>query len=156
MKKKKVNWRSGDIFAIPLNESLYGFGQIVSHEPDCLDSVLCMLFSDSISSIDDPAVIPKDLKIISVELISRESLDDSLWPIVGNQKTTDVLNLYPIERLRENGYIGAKVRGSSIIDDFMAAYHGLIPWDSYADKAYFDKLLIPGMEIPKKAFFSDN
>ena len=44
--------------------------------------------------------------------------------------------------LEKADVVGATVRGSGIMMEFLYAFYGLRAWDDYADPAYFDKLLL--------------
>jgi hypothetical protein len=153
MARKHSSWKPGDIFGIPLGRDEYGLGQILSHEKNCMDSVFCC-FSSVIardSSEGMPLIRPSDL--ISVQIATRDSLDKGIWPILGSSSLIDVADLHPIESLRENGYVGAKIRGSGAMQKFLLAYHGRSPWDEYFDPLYFDKLLLEGLGRPASATF---
>jgi hypothetical protein len=55
---------------------------------------------------------------------------------------------FPNERFAGTGYIGAKHYTVGILQKFLSAYHGLIPWNSMEDESYFDTLLGPGIDRP--------
>ena len=152
-KTKRQKWESGDCFAIPMDNDIYGLGQVISHEKHCMDSVLCALFDITIESLDSVEWVPSRERVISVRIVTRESLDKGFWPIVGREKPISIEGFFPISRYRDNGYVGVSVDGSAIIDDFIAAFNGLIPWDSYFEPDYFDKMLVEGVARPENVVF---
>jgi immunity protein 26 of polymorphic toxin system len=152
MAGRKVTWKSGDVFAVPLPGTQWGVGQVVSEEPDCLDSALCCYYSHLTKGVDElKNFAPSRDAIVSVQLTTRDLLDRGSWPIVLTCQPPPVEDLFPIVELRRVGYVGAKVRGSKIMSDFLAAFHGLAPWNAYKDPHYFDALLVPGARAPARA-----
>ena len=153
MARKHSSWKPGDIFGVPLGCDEYGLGQVLSHEKNCMDSVLCC-FSNTIS-YNCPEGVPtiglSDL--ISIQIVTRDSLDKGIWPVLGSSEPIEVAGVYPIESLRANRYIGAKIRGSGVMQKFVLAYFGRSPWDEYFDPQYFDKLLVEGLARPAIATF---
>ena len=73
------------------------------------------------------------------------------WPIVANQAAAvDMEKFLPLRDLASRGFVGAKIRGSQIIDDFLAAFYALGPWDGLHDPKYYDELLVPQDRRPSK------
>jgi hypothetical protein len=52
--------------------------------------------------------------------------------------------------LEKADFVGAVVRGSGIMMEFLDAFYGLRAWDDYADPAYFDKLLLTQDKKPSR------
>jgi hypothetical protein len=48
----------------------------------------------------------------------------------------------PYERLRAQGFVGAKVRGSAVVEEFVNAFYGLMPWDDWYVPDYLDDFLV--------------
>jgi hypothetical protein len=153
MARKRQKWAAGDLFSIPVGSSC-GLGQVISAEPEALNSVLCVYFSHLVPCDQLGLISPNIRDSISIQLTTRESLDDGSWKVIGNARPLDTFDEFPLERLRLDGFIGAKVRGSGIMDALVSAFHGLSPWDEYADPEYFTKLLRPGVAVPGAAMFS--
>jgi hypothetical protein len=59
----------------------------------------------------------------------------------------------PYESLRSSGFVGAKVIGSRNVNDFVNAYYGFLPWDSFKNSEYFDQLLVSPSKKPTKLIF---
>jgi hypothetical protein len=60
---------------------------------------------------------------------------------------------FPYEHLRKSGWVGAKIRGAGVVEEFINAFYGLLPWDSRYDPEYFDKLLISPAKRPSRLIF---
>ncbi len=155
MARRHQKWSAGDIFAMPLPDGRLTLGQVISAEPDCMNSALCAFFT---TVVHDTAAhvtkLPSPEDLATVQLVTRESLDRHDWTVVGHAETFDTSVLYPMQALRDAGYVGAKIQGSAIIDAFMAAMFGLEAWDQYHDPGYFDTLLMGSARRPGHAVFS--
>lgn len=139
---------------VPLAKDKFAIGQIISLEKNCMDSVLCVFFSRLLDQIPDAKTKLDNLNIISVQITTRDLLDNGKWKVFSSGDILNISDVFPIERLRNSGYIGAIIEGSGVIRDFLEAFHGLAFWDQYADARYFDNLLISGVCRPTDAVFS--
>lgn len=152
---KKHSWKSGDIFGIPLGNGKYALGQIISSEKNCMDSVLC-IFTKIVADEKSFANCKIDFDdLISVQITTRDSLDKGIWPIFNSMDPLSVDEIFPIKSLRAAEYVGAKIRGSGGLHNFLLAFHGLSPWDEYADPNYFDKLLLSGASRPLNLIYKE-
>lgn len=149
MAKKKQNWNSGDIFAVPLGDGSFSLGQVISHEQHCMDSVLCAYASTLTSDINTITWLPKIEDIISIQITSRDSLDKHIWRVVSHSEPLNLDASFDIKSLREKRYVGASIKGSGAMNKLLSAYHGLSYWDIYFDPEYFDKLLLAGVKRPE-------
>ena len=61
--------------------------------------------------------------------------------------------LLPYEKLRNKGYVGAKVIGSSNVEKFLHAFYALSPWDQMKDPSYFDRFLLTSEHKPLRLLF---
>lgn len=153
MARKRSSWKAGDVFGVPLGRDEYGLGQILSHEKNCMDSVLCC-FTNVVTHNGSEGLPPIGLSdLISIQIVTRDSLDRGIWPVLGPGEPIEVAGMYPIESLRANRYVGANIKGSGAMQNFLCAYRGRSPWDEYFDPQYFDKLLIEGLNRPASATF---
>jgi len=59
-----------------------------------------------------------------------------------------VVEAAPYETLRRSGFIGAKVRGSGIVEEFVNAFYGFAPWDDWYVPDYLDAFLISASKKP--------
>jgi hypothetical protein len=135
----------GDIFGVPLPNGLLALGQVLSRERQALNSVGCALFSETLS---EGAPVPEFLSPVSVMLVTPDLLSKGVWPVLSNREPVVAASNRPYEQLRDVGWIGAKVTGSGIVQEFVAAYHCLVPWDDWYLPDYLDRLLLPGVSRP--------
>jgi hypothetical protein len=92
----------------------------------------------------------KNSDLISIQIVTRDSLDKGVWPILGPGNPISISeDEFPIADFRMREYVGIKIRDSGIMCDFIAAYHKLTIWDNYFDVFYFDKLLLPNIKRPE-------
>ncbi len=131
----------GDLFGIPLKDESFLLGQVLSIEPEALNSIGCALFSARWKKGESiPPPLFSDL--FSILLITRDLLDLGTWKVVGNAPVSLSRDAIPYESLRKAGFVGAKIVGSKIISSFANAFFGLDIWDKWADPKYLDKLLM--------------
>lgn len=155
MAKKNYSWKPGDIFGIPLNDGKYALGQVISSEKNCMDSVLCAFTKTIVDEdyLENCKINFNDL--VSVQITTRDSLDKGIWPIFNSGEPLSVDEIFPIKSIRAAEYVGAKIRGSGSLHKFLSAFHGLSPWDEYADPNYFDKLLLQNVRRPQNVIFKE-
>lgn len=143
-KKKKQNWTVGDVFLVKTNDGKSVIGQIVAQEQHVLNCVSCAFFDWRIS--EEPEIMGLQTlplkKMFSILFVTRDLLDNGVWRIVGHLPVIVPKELFPYENLRQGGFVGAKVIGSGIINEFLNAYYALTPWDDWKDPEYLDKLLL--------------
>lgn len=153
MSKKRIVWKSGDIFTVKLSNGKFCIGQILDLQME--NVVRCALFNETYSTINELFVneLCSLKKLISLLATTREQLDYDVWKIIGNKNVEVAREKYPNEQFRDKGWIGAKIYDTAIVETFLEAYFGLIPWDSWADPQYFDKLLIDKTKKPDKLLY---
>ncbi|WP_374604694.1 hypothetical protein [Arenimonas sp.] len=139
-RRKKHPWVIGDVFLVPLRDGSHCPGQVVGREPDLLNCVAIALFDarGAWSESWEPAAD----SIFSKLFVSRDALDLGQWPVVGRRASALARPGMPNESLRDVGFVGAKVVGSDIVDEFVNAYFGLMPWDDWYVPDYLDDLLV--------------
>lgn len=89
---------------------------------------------------------------IAVLLVTPDLLNKRIWPIPSHGEPKVLPQDRPYERKAK--WVGAKIIGSGNIEKFLAAYHGLAPWDDGHDPNYLDKLLLPGTPRPANVVLS--
>ena len=132
----------GDVFLIPLRDGTFSMGQVVGFEPLVLNSVSCAFFA--IRSHSDENVDAVELssdRLYSIQFVTRDLLLKGKWRIIRNENPSVKTSELPYESLRNIGFVGAKVIGSGIMEQFANAYFALSPWDDWHDPQYLDKLL---------------
>jgi hypothetical protein len=140
----------GALFTIPLADGSRSIGQIVGREPQVLNSWTCALSRLRIADKPEPlnALRPED--VISVQFITGDLLKKGRWQIYSKADVQLSKSDFPYEEFRSNGWIGAKMIGSGIIESFLAAFHGLGYWDEMKDPEYYDRLLLPRVGRPNE------
>ncbi|MGN6224843.1 hypothetical protein [Pseudoxanthomonas sp.] len=144
MARRRIQkWSEGSIFLVPLMDETNCLGQVIGHEPDALNSVAIALF-DIRGHWDEEKDVPILGKeaVFSLVLVTRELLDSGHWRVLGERASDMPGEMRPYERLRATGFIGAKIRGSGIVEEFANAFYGLAPWDDWYIPDYLDGFLI--------------
>ena len=144
----KQTWKPGDCFLVPLADKSYLIGQVLAAEPKVLNSLSCALFDQR----SDGEVLPRpDIgRIFSTILTTRDLIDSGVWEIRGSYPVEVPRKIFPFEKLRSKGFVGAKVIGSGIVNEFANAFCGLSPWDAWADPNYLDRLLLDTKLKPER------
>jgi len=140
----------GAIFTIPLVDGSRAIGQIVGREPQVLNSWTCAfsrlrLGKEEVAEPKD-ALLPED--VISVQFVTGDLLKKGRWKIHAHAPVRLPKSDFPHEECRANGWIGAKIIGSGIIESFLAAFYGLGYWDEMKDPEYYDHLLLLRISRP--------
>lgn len=147
MARQKV--KSGDVFVIPLRDATEALGQVVSLEPQALNSVGCLLWPSREGDIVEQLGMPP----IAGVLLTPDLLKSGQWPIIGNESVQFSRSRLPYEKYRNTKWVGAKIVGSGNVVEFLCAFRGLRYWDEWADPLYLNNLLLPGIQVPSHAKF---
>ncbi|MDZ4047547.1 MAG: Imm26 family immunity protein, partial [Pseudoxanthomonas sp.] len=126
---KKHPWSVGDVFLVPLKDGSHCPGQIVGREPGLFDCAAIALF-DRRGTWNESTELGID-DVFSKLFVSRDFLDSGQWPVVHHRPAVLSGQDLPNEELRASRYVGAKVRGSEIVQEFVDAFYGLMPWDDW-------------------------
>lgn len=150
MKKKSVvKWDAGDVFLLPLQDGSSILGQVVGREHDALGSVGVALFDCRLqgSEVSDTSRLD-EASLFSLVLTSTDFLDSGRWKIIGGDSIEIARSVVSYEKFRVSGFVGAKVYGSALVEDFANAFFGLQPWDDWYVPDYLDSLLISADRKP--------
>jgi hypothetical protein len=150
-RKSKQPWQAGDVFLISTQDGRHLVGQILAHEPRAMNSASCVFFDWSVENaaeVEKAGKLPVE-RIFSTLLVTRDHLDDSIWKVIANRPICLSQEMFPYEKLRAGGFVGAKITGTAIVRAFLNAFRGLIPWDDWHDPNYLDSLLISVEKKPK-------
>lgn len=145
----------GSVFGVEQGDRKYCLGQVLDM---MLPNVVSCVFYDLRfrHGFKPPAFdLPFD-KIISAMATTPEKLDSGKWKVLGMNRLQLDRQFWPNEQYRDLEWVGAKTYGSRIVEKFLEAYFGVIPWDSYADPNYFDKLLFFEHRKPRSPKFKSN
>ncbi len=110
MGRRRQQWRSGDIFTIPLSGGKLAVAQVFSAEPEAMNSALCMFYSQISEAAASYPIRPPRSALISVQLTTRDLLDRHVWQVVANDEPHGISGRLPVEELRAVGFVGAKIR----------------------------------------------
>lgn len=146
-KRKKVKWSDGDLFGVALPDGRRGLGQVLGTRPGFPNVLNCAFFDVVFDPATPPPALDKD-RLISVVSTTRDLLDDGTWTVVGHAPGCIPRSQWPNEAFAKDGYVGAVTFGSGIVNKFLAAYHGMFPWNGFKDPNYFERLLVPAAKPP--------
>src|SRR5512132_1688535 len=141
--RAKIQWTEGSIFLVPLSDGLCSVGQVLKRTPDALNSVVCAFYDLRVkpkTPVDVEQLTEESL--ISIQFTTHDLLRSGTWVVVGQGPSMYLERMTRLPSLERAGYVGAVVVGSRNMTLFLEAFHGLRPWDDYADPAYFEKLLL--------------
>lgn len=147
-RKKQVDIKSGDVFAIPLSNGKFAVGQVL--DMGMANTARIALFDEVIEMASEPdtkGVCETD-KLISLVQVTREQLDYGVWKIIANKEVVIPSEKYPNEVFRETNWVGAKIYDAAIAEDFVHAFFSLAPWDDWFDPNYLDKFLVDQSKKP--------
>jgi hypothetical protein len=146
-KRRGQQFAPGDVFLVALADGTHSVGQVLRITKEVLNSVLCAFYDAH--STDQDGAVPREDHLLSVQFVTPDSLSKGLWTVVGRAPLGVEFEKYvPYEALAARGFVGAQIRGSGIMDEFMNAYYALRPWDTWYEETFFDKLLVPQAKRP--------
>lgn len=131
---KAKPWRVGDLFALPLGDGTFGFGQVLGDWPSCS---LVELRAPSPAATPEAVLAARRLAILHVQ---RRSLDDGRWIVVGHASPA----VDPFSGPCGHPY---QVGGISWdgLEELAGAWWGLTPWNRYDREDYLDEYLLAGV-----------
>ncbi len=135
-------WEAGDVFAIPLKDNSFAFGQVLDKE-NCTCVLLDMRSGSPVLSVPEF----KKLRPISImHLCKGDLLENGEWQILFRTREAFI----PGDgRGGKAGTIGSRSYGEcGAMKDLANAYWGLTPWNVMFDENYYDKLLLLGITRP--------
>jgi hypothetical protein len=89
-------------------------------------------------------------KLVSTQFTTPDLLNSGIWALVAQFAPKHLERMTWLPALERAHFVGATVRGSGIMMEFLDAFYGLRAWDDYADPAYFDKLLLTQDKKPSR------
>ena len=131
----------GDVFWVRIDDDSLVLGQIVEIKKEVLNSITCAFFDIKNNAEDCDLSSP-----VSVQFVTKDLFNKGTWARISNEKVEISENILPYRDTANNGWIGAKVIGSGIINKFLSAFYGLRAWDEMHDPSYYQKLLLPGVQ----------
>lgn len=152
---KRQKWKVGDLFKIPLADGSAALGHIVAQEREMLNSVTCAFYDAKVPETCPPQAppLPSDEALIACLFTTHDLLGNGSWTVIGHSSPRVSRKHLPYEDCRRGGWVGAKMRGSGIVRQFLDAYYRLAPWDDWADPKYLDAFLIDPSKRPKDLIY---
>jgi len=141
--RRVAKWATGSVFLLPLKDETDCIGQVIGREPDALGSVAIALFDvkGTWSAESEVPDLGREI-VFSVVLTTKDYLDSGRWLILGERASAVQNETKFYDSLRSAGFVGAKIRGSGLVEDFANAFYGLEPWDDWYVPDYLDGFLI--------------
>jgi hypothetical protein len=90
-------------------------------------------------------------EVVALLTVARRGVTSGFWPVIASSAPLFSKSDFPNERFADAGYVGAEMHDYGIVDEFLSAYHGLVPWNDFHDPNYLDTLLAPGIKRPPTA-----
>jgi hypothetical protein len=118
--------------------------------------VSCALYNVRVAQPEDLSLPLPFETLVAVASVTRDGLDSGAWRVVGHAPIGVERRLWPNEQFRNVGWIGAKVYDARIIEEFLEAFHGLVPWDNWKDPDYLDRLLISPDKKPANLVYKSH
>lgn len=139
----------GDVFAVPLEDGSFTLGQVVETDPILMNSITCVFYDARVHELEDNKVASlDDSNPIACQFVTRDQFNKGKWRRVSQLESNFPPEQYPYRETRKNGWKGAKVIGSGIVNKFLSAYYGLRDWEEMKDPKYYSALLLPGVSRP--------
>jgi Immunity protein 26 len=148
--KRTLKWQPGDIFVVPLADGSFGYVQAIAP---------VMAHAIDFAVLSSRSTVPMELSqdndansAIGVLATWRKAITGGRWGKVGRTaphlSRLQCPNQVLIEK--DNG-LGVNHGDVGLVESFLSAYHGLIPWNLYAAHC-FDEYLVPGRKKPDTAY----
>lgn len=149
---RKKRWSIGDIFSIKQSDGYSTIGQT-------LDLMMPNIVSCALYDIRYLGDVPPERielpfeKLFSAITVNRHFLDSGAWPILAHATRALKRKLWPNERFRELGWVGAVSYDCELAEDFLEAFYGLAAWDDGHDPNFLDEFLISPDKKPKNLIY---
>jgi len=148
---KPQKWQEGDIFAIPLSDRTFGYGQVLWHQ-NKKSSVTCAIFdcrSRELKPIED-IVQSTVTSVMTVK--NLYDLKNGKWKVIGKHSLVIEESNVPLEHSGKSE-VGSKIYQEYILESFIEGYYAIKPWNYLPFKDNFmDSLLLPDVVRPGNVF----
>ena len=88
--------------------------------------------------------------------VKRYGLASGHWPVLATAPVVFAKAEFANEQFRDAGYVGATMFDYGLAEDFLSAYHGLVPWNDWKNPNYLDTMLAPNVKRPATARILDD
>jgi hypothetical protein len=151
---ERVPWAVGDVFAIPLADGTFAFGQVLWEYDFGRNSTMraptCLLLGHRASTSAAETATLLASPAIAILHVSSENLDLGRWVVVGRAKPARRPFSGPCGRPDAVG--STSWDGLEILAN---AWHGLAAWNDYGRDDYLDRFLLRGISRPPGALIID-
>ncbi len=151
MARRRAKWSEGSVFLVPQSDGLCSVGQVLKLTPEALNSAVCAFYDIRLQP--GAGVSADELsadKLISIQFTTPDLLNSGVWALVAQCAPKHLERMTRLPALEKAHLVGATVRGSGNMMEFLDAFYGLRAWDDYADSAYLDKLLLTQDKKPSR------
>ena len=135
-----AHWDEADHFRLPLIDGSFGTGQVVSRVWE--DCALVLLTARRTPKVEAPLLSIELSEVISLIKVDPAGLVSGLWPIVDYDALPGPAERFSVTSAPETCF------DAPIVEAYLNAFHGLIDWDGFAGKGFFDAMLFPGTQRP--------
>lgn len=150
--KRTLKWQPGDVFAVPLTDGSFGFVQAVAQVmAHAIDFAVLSTRSSTPTATATASEVDAS-SIIAVHAAWRQAITGGYWGKVLRTKLLISPSQCPNQKLVEhsNG-IGTRHSSVGLVEAYLSACHGLIPWNVH--KAHsFDDYLVQSVSRPSSAY----
>jgi hypothetical protein len=144
-----------DFFAIPLLDGGHGLGQIVEVRDCPPDTAFCALTLRRATTPVTPLALSD---ITAIIFVGTAHLADGTWPLLGFDTLPATETLVSFRQTRRAWTLAdtpaTLIAAPALIEAFVNACHGLLPWDHFPDPQIFDRILAHKVERPPTAGFN--
>jgi|GEM_PF-6675029 len=117
---KSQKWQEGDIFAIPLSDRKFGYGQVIKHQ-NKKSSVTCAIFDCRSKEIKAKEDIVQSNVISVMTVKNLFDLNSGKWKVLGRHSLV-IENFNVLEHSGNTG-VGLKIYQESTLSSFIEAYN---------------------------------
>lgn len=152
LKRKILTAAPGMVCGVPQKDSVLLVGQVLDFPMKRVMSIVLFQHRVPVTPLAESVQLHA-MHVLSAVTAFADGLERGYWPLIRKE---DELALpqsqWPNEATRAKDWVGLEVHNSILVEDFVNAWAGLIPWRSYAATPdCFDTMLFPGVQRPKEA-----
>ena len=146
---KKSKWAPGMTYAMPLPDGSFRIAQAI--DTMWPNVIYVALFSNRYQTI--PAELPqlKREPVVSLSATWKQHLNRGQWAALGVAIPVFTKSEFPNEQFASDGYVGASNSDAGLLSDFLAAFHGIEPWNVMYKEDYWERYLMFNVSRPSSA-----
>lgn len=136
---KRVRWKQGTVYGIPLADGSFGLCQAI--DAMMTNIIYIAVFSYRFESLPEHAPILDKKNILSLGATWRQSLNNGSWAFIGVCDPVLEKSMFPNENFADVGYVGAKHSDAGLYSKFLSACFGITPWNTMSEHDYWEEYL---------------